>query len=126
MIRKIICTIDFSDLSNRAIPYGFALAKEFDARLYVYHLIGLPTTTGYGEVFVDLVEQQNRAMEYAHEELIRIVGKQQTDWEPLVSTCYTADETTRMAEKISADLVVTATLGRSGLKRLVLGYLATG
>jgi nucleotide-binding universal stress UspA family protein len=120
-LKHIFCTTDFSDLSNRAIPYSFAMAKEFDARLYVCHVIGLPTSTGYGEVIADMVEQQNRAMEYAHEELIRIVGKQHTEWEPLVSTGHTADEIARLAEKKSADLVVTATHGRSGLKRLVLG-----
>lgn len=120
-LKHIMCTTDFSDLSNRAIPYGFALAKEFDARLYTCHVIGLPATTGYGEVIADLVEQQNKALEYAHEELIRIIGKQQIDWEPLISAGHTADEITRLAEKTSTDLVVTATHGRSGLKRLLLG-----
>jgi hypothetical protein len=31
--RSVVCAIDFSDHSNRTIPYGVAIAREFGAKL---------------------------------------------------------------------------------------------
>ncbi len=120
-IKNLICTTDFSELSNRAIPYAIALAKEYGAKLYVCHVVGLPTTAIYGEILIDPAEQQNKVLEYAREQLKQIIGKQPIDWEPHVSIGHTADEVNKLAEEKSADLLITATHGRSGLKRLILG-----
>ena len=43
------------------------------------------------------------------------------EWEALIATGHTADEISRLAEVKSADLVIAATHGRSGLKRFLLG-----
>ena len=43
-LKNLICTTDFSELSNRAVPYAVALTKELDSHLYLYHVVGLPTT----------------------------------------------------------------------------------
>ena len=120
-LKNLICTTDFSELSNRAVPYAVALTRELDSRLYLYHVVGLPATAIYGEILVDLVEQQNKAMKIAQEQLIDVIGKQQIDWQPLVSLGHISDEITHMAAEKNADLVIMATHGRSGLKRLVLG-----
>ena len=120
-LKHLICTTDFSDLSNRAIPYGIALANEFDARLYVCHVIGLPSAAIYGEILVDPEEQKNKALAFAQAQLKQIIGEQRLNWEPLISVGHIADEINRLAEDKMADLVITATHGRSGLKRLILG-----
>ena len=73
--KRILCATDFSDFSNRAIPYGIALAREFKAHLFVQHVIAYAVSAGYGEVIVDLAEYQNKAMEYAHEQIVQIVGR---------------------------------------------------
>lgn len=123
-LKNLICTTDFSELSNRAVPYAVALAKEFGSRLYLYHVVGLPSAAMYGEILVDLVDQQNKAIDIAQQQLIDVIGKQQIDWQPLVSLGHIADEITHMAAEKNADLVIMATHGRSGLKRLVLGSVA--
>ena len=43
--RSIICATDFSNFSNRTIPYGVAIAREFEAKLYVCHVIDLSAVT---------------------------------------------------------------------------------
>jgi len=75
-LKNLMCTTDFSELSNRAIPFGIALANEFEAKLYVCHVIGLPSTAIYGEILVDPDEHQNKAMEYAQAQLSKIIGQQ--------------------------------------------------
>jgi len=120
-IKSIICTTDFSDFSYNAIPYGIALAKEFGAKLYVCHVIDLSSAAMYGEIIADTVEQQNRIMGYTLEHLKRIIGEQPVDWEPLITVGHTADEIASVAEEKNVHLVISATHGRSGLKRLILG-----
>jgi len=119
--KSILCATDFSDLSNRAIPYAVSLTREFDAKLYFCHVIGLPSTAIYGEILLDPTEQQDKAIRYAHEQLGSLIDPHPVDWEALISTGHTADEISRLAQEKSVDLVMAASHGRSGLKRFLLG-----
>jgi len=120
-MRNILCATDFSDFSNRTIPYGVALAKEFEARLYICHVIDLSSIAIYGEFQLNPVDQQNRIRKQAAEQLDQIIGEQPVKWEPLINVGHTADEISRLVDEKSIDLVIAATRGRSGLKRLILG-----
>ena len=119
--KNILCATDFSDFSNRTVSYGIALAKEFDSKLFVCHIIDLSSVAIYGEFQLDPVGLQDRIMNDANEQLKELIGSQQIDWEPLISVGHAADEISRIVEEKSIDLVISATRGRSGLKRLILG-----
>ncbi len=120
-IKNILCATDFSDFSNRTIPYGVALAKEFNAKLYICHVIDFSSIAIYGEFQLNPVDQQNRIKQQAAEQLNELIGKQPVKWEPLISAGHIADELSRLVEEKQIDLVIAATRGRSGLKRLILG-----
>jgi nucleotide-binding universal stress UspA family protein len=119
--KNILCATDFSDFSNRTVNYGIALAKEFDSKLFVCHVIDLSSVAIYGEFQLDPVGLQDRIMNDANEQLQELIGKQQIDWEPLISVGHAADEISRIVEEKGIDLVISATRGRSGLKRIILG-----
>ena len=121
LFKQIICATDFSDLSNRAIPYAVSLTREFSAKLYFCHVIGLPSTAIYGEILLDPTEQQNKAIRYAHEQLSSLIDPYRLNWEAIIATGHTAEEISRLAQEKSADLVIAASHGRSGLKRFLLG-----
>ena len=118
---KILCATDFSELSNHAVFYGASLAKDYKAKLYLCHVIDLSSATMYGEATYAFESQLTHMEDYAHERMRRIMEKHDVDWEPLVTIGSAADEITRMAQENEVDLAITATRGRSGLKRLVLG-----
>jgi nucleotide-binding universal stress UspA family protein len=120
-IKRILCTTDFSDFSNQTIPLGSALAKEFDATLLICHVVELPFAAMYGEVQVDPIAQQERMTTAAHEMLARVVQEGDVEWTPHVVIGHPADEIVRLAAEEQVDLVISATHGRSGLKRLILG-----
>jgi nucleotide-binding universal stress UspA family protein len=120
-IKSIICATDFSDLSNNAVNYGISLAKEFGAKLYLCHVIDLSSATMYDEATFAFETQYVHMEDYAHERLRFLVGAKDVDWEPLVTIGRAADEIARLAEEKKVDMAITATRGRSGLKRLVLG-----
>ena len=119
--KNILCATDFSDFSNRTVRYGIALANEFDSKLFVCHVIDLSSVAIYGEFQLDPVGLQDRIMNDANEQLQELIGGQQIDWEPLISVGHAADEISRIVEEQDMDLVISATRGRSGLKRLILG-----
>ena len=120
-IKTIFCTTDISDFSNHSISWGMALAKEFRAKLLVCHVIDFPAAVTYGDGPIFFMDQQNQAMDNAHQQIKQLIGDQQIQWEPLITIGHAGDEITRLAEEKGADLVISATHGRSGLKRLILG-----
>ena len=120
-LKKIICTTDFSDASNYAVAYGTALAKEFKARLYLSHVIDLPSVGMYGDAFSYPIGQQDRIIDYSRGYLKRLIGETPVDWEPLIQMGHAAAEITRLAKEKCVDMVISATHGRSGLKRFLLG-----
>ncbi len=119
--KNILWATDFSDYSNRILPYGLALAREFQARLYVCHVIELHSASLFGEVHFESAEIQNANMELAHEQLQQLLAKEDLVWEPLVTIGSAPNEIARLAQEKEIDLVISGTHGRSGLKRLILG-----
>ena len=120
-VRNILCTTDFSDFSNYAVPYAIRLAKEFNAKLYVCHVVDIAPMAGYDEAVVNWVDQQKIVSEYAQEQLEQLTGEQPLDVEQVVVVGHPVNEIARLAAERQIDLVVAATHGRSGLKRVILG-----
>ena len=119
--KKILCATDFSDYSNLTVSYGAALAREFGSRLIICHVIDLSSVAIYGEFQLDPVGQQNRIIDDANDQLAKLTGDQPVDWEPMITVGKPADEILRAVEEEKIDLVISATRGRTGLKRLILG-----
>lgn len=120
-ITSIICTTDFSDSSIMAVPYGIALAKEFGAKLYLAHVVDLSSAIMYGDAIMDLQAQISHVRGYSQEKLNEIMGDQSVEWEPLIGIGHVGHEIIRMAKETGANLVISATHGRSGFQRLILG-----
>jgi nucleotide-binding universal stress UspA family protein len=120
-LKHIICATDFSEPANYAINYGVSLAKEFNAKLYVCHVIDLSSATLYGDATFAFETQLIHMEDYAQDRLKRLMDDIDIEWEPLISTGNAADEVARLASEKGADMAITATRGHSGLKRLILG-----
>jgi nucleotide-binding universal stress UspA family protein len=118
---NILCATDLSDLSVTALSSGVALAKEFNAKLFVCHIVDLSTTAAYGDIIFAPLELQNKTIGYTHEQLERMMQNQTVAWEPLVTAGHPPDEISKFVAMHQIDLVVSATHGRSGLRRVFLG-----
>jgi len=120
-LNSILCTTDFSAFSNETIPYGVAMAKEFGSKLYVGHVIEMHTSGLYGEAQFDPMELKDRHTDFIEDQCTRLMGGREVEWTPLIGTGHPPDEIRRMAENHQVGLVITATHGRSGIKRFILG-----
>ncbi len=52
-VNKIFCATDFSKLADGVVSYGIALAREFNAKLFVCHVVDFPTVSMYGKLSPD-------------------------------------------------------------------------
>lgn len=127
-IKRIVCPVDFSDFSRRALDHAIALARWYDAGVTVVHVYsaGVPSAmfapgaSAAAEPVVlsavdpDAMRQQLTA--FANVEgggtiAIDVQLAQGTVWREIVS----------LADAVRADLLVLGTHGRSGFERLLLG-----
>lgn len=120
-LKKILCATDLSELSDYAVRYSMALAREFDSELLMCHIIDLTAGHVYGEGTISPLDQQNRIEEFAYAHLTELMGQTSIAWEPVVMIGHAPDEIATIAEERGVDLVISATHARAGFKRLVLG-----
>jgi nucleotide-binding universal stress UspA family protein len=126
-IRRILCPIDFSDVSRHALEHASAIAKWYEADLTALHVMAPPLLPLPPVLFAEpshspvLSEPDRRA---AHDRLhewlapVRLAGIK-TDL--IVDRGNPASCILRTAASIHADLISMGTHGLSGFDRLVLG-----
>jgi nucleotide-binding universal stress UspA family protein len=121
--RTLIAT-DLSPLADLVVPRGCELASllfgEGNAGVRVLLVVGSPPLLAGGSTgaaFEQIAEHELR--EYLDD--LPVEG---CDLQPVVRLGEPADEILREAADWKADLIVTGTHGRSGIKRLLLGSVA--
>jgi nucleotide-binding universal stress UspA family protein len=122
-IRNILCPVDRSEVSLRALGVATALAKWYDARLRVIEVVGIPgPSLGPAPLAVyGLTQEVRRGLA---DELERFSAPAR---DAGVSVRVSVEEgdvvggILHEAEAIGADLIVIGTHGRSGFQRLTLG-----
>jgi universal stress protein A len=124
--RKILCPVDFSEMSFRALEAAKQLARDGDAELLLVH-VWHPPPYVYGAepplsatVIQDMIDDATRRLRSVELEttktLSRVSAKLLTGvpWDQIVDCAKTA----------GSDLVVLGTHGRTGLKHVLLGSVA--
>ncbi len=124
---KILCPVDFDDNSAQAMKHAATLALHSGGTLYLLHVVQINPLVAQGaaegfagkEFYDTQVESARRQLEQLAQSIPPGVKHEITIeiGEPgyLIVTAE---------QRVGADLVVMATHGRRGLKRLVLGSVA--
>jgi nucleotide-binding universal stress UspA family protein len=124
--KTILCAVDFSDASIRALEYALSLAKEADARLILLHVVedvlGDATAERLGHLSItDYYRQVNQE---AATRLESMVPQSARDWarpEERVVTGRAYREILKAVADEGVELVVIGVQGRSALDLLVFG-----
>jgi len=118
---RVLCPVDFDQNSMAALEFAGELAGEEDgARLDLLHVVPIPPGP---EVAIQFDKLEGRARTRL-ERLIESRISPKVRYALHIRTGDPASEIIRMAADSGADLVVMATHGRKGLRRLVLGSVA--
>jgi nucleotide-binding universal stress UspA family protein len=119
--RRILCATDLSEISNHAVHYAVAMAKRYEAQLYLCNIVDLPMVTVHGAAYTypeDYVENLKKEI---LQSLNSLIGQPDVPFEPIVTTGPVAATIASLADDYEIDLAVVATHGRSGFKRLIIG-----
>jgi nucleotide-binding universal stress UspA family protein len=125
--KRILCPVDFSDCSTRALAHAVALARWYEAQLTVLHVVptfspmqvqaelGVPVQMVNPMTREEVVERMRQLLERAgvspEADLVAVAGDASTT---IVSQALAA----------GANLIVIGTHGRRGVRRLLLGSVA--
>lgn len=124
--KRILVPIDFLRPSLKAIPYALAISRQFGADVHLLHITDPtqePPPTLMTLPLVPQAEWNRRFMR----RLRALAVKYRTDGkvsalEPRIGTAY--DEICAAAQDLKTDLLVIATHGYTGYKRVFLGSTA--
>ena len=126
-IGSILASLDRRAYAEEALPYATALARAFDADLW---LVRVADTTAVSEDPVSsraLWEEHRRMVRESDAYLSALaewLGDEGIRAHPRPMAGYVEDEILAFEREAAADLVVIATHGRSGLRRLDFRSLA--
>ena len=140
--KRILCPVDLSSFSLDALKLAVTLAETNDARLDVLHVIHNP----FDEIYMSAITQTDPAMMEAYatepQKRAKILRATEEHSEVLLKQfCHDAipshvkvhyhvrrgdplENILDGAEDFLTDLIVLATHGRRGIKRLVIGSVA--
>ncbi len=123
-IKRILCPVDFSEFSTRALERALRLADWFDARVTALHVIPFLVPAGPGLPYFPLpleaTPQRGEAAGAVERFIEPFLGKG-VPLETLVRQGDPAREILGAVEDLDVDLVVMGTHGRCGLPHLLLG-----
>lgn len=122
--KSIVCAVDFDDSSLAALRQAACLAAASDATLHIVHVV--PLIPGAGEVADSVgpggdASAVQRLREIADRELAGVKHEVHTK---IALHSDIAGNILSTAHEVNADLIVTATHGRSGVAHFLLGSVA--
>lgn len=123
---SILATTDFSDLSMEAVEYAVALAEEFEARLSLMYVVEpAPHVGGFESVVLIRADPEIIKRERKHlSKLAKGLSRRAARIRPVVRYGKAVREIAAEASNQKVDLIITATRGHTGLKRVLLGSTA--
>jgi len=126
--RHILCPVDFSAHSDRAMEYAGDLAQRFQADLTVLHVIYDPLDITCSHIPHPPLEQLREEMVREAERLLTRRVRRRLRHLPRTKTAVAAGppfrQIIRYAEEHHVDLIVMGTQGLTGLGRLIMGSTA--
>ena len=119
MIHRILCPVDFSEPSRRALHYALAVARWHESEITVVHVddVLLHAATIEGGGHPDMVERQYQALH----DFIEEAGGANRNVRVHIASGRVVPGILERATRDASDLIVMGTNGRSGLARAVLG-----
>jgi nucleotide-binding universal stress UspA family protein len=125
MLTRILVTTDFSEVSDRALDYAMALARRYDARIYLAHVI-TPDPFQFAEP--QLAQATYEKVRQAAEEGITdilISGKLRgVPHEVLLEEGNVWPALEELIIEHEIDLVVVGTHGRGKVQKILIGSVA--
>ena len=122
-VTAILVAVDFSDSSDRILPWAFRLARVHEAQVHLLHAVTpVPVLPEQFELPADLPEQLRAAAVAKLQQLAAGVDDLPVTWSAEYG--QPSETIAVIQSRLGADLVVLGTRGLTGLEHLLLGSTA--
>jgi len=123
-VERILCPVDFSEISGKAYRYAQSISSHYHAKLLVQHVVELwqHPSADYS-ISPDILEDFRRSLISNAEEELQHFVKTACGPQPecLVEESVAPDAILFLARERAINLIVLGTHGRRGFDRLMLG-----
>lgn len=126
-LKKILFPTDFSEYADNALPYALELARKFEARVTLVHVLSPPTYAVSPEFAVDLTAIQNNMQQTAEKKMGELAARFTeggVQVESVIQIGSAFAEIIGTARAHDVDLIVMATHGYGAVRHLLLGSTA--
>ena len=126
-IKNIICPVDFSEGSSRAVAYALTLARGVEAELHIIHSYQLPLYAlpdGGLVAGPEYVQQVSNASQSSLDALVEKLDSGDVVIKTHLTEGVPHIEIARLTTELDGQLVVMGTHGRTGLKHMLMGSVA--
>jgi len=127
-VERILFPTDFSEGAANALSCAVDLAKRYNAKLHILHVIyDFTKATGSHIPHVSADEMYSEMNKWAESEIDRCCIEETRDLQDVEKSVVEGvpyEEIIKCAEKDKSDMIVIGTYGRSGLERFIFGSTA--
>ena len=126
-IKKILCPVDFSEISVNALDYAVFLASHHHAELLLLHVVEHLHEFEHYQILVFTPQEISEKMEKnAYEELNKLAKsiKNTLKVETLIRQGKAFVEIIKTAKEKDMDLIVMGSHGRTGISHMLMGSVA--
>lgn len=133
-LNRILVPLDGSDWSFRAAKYAIKIAKMANAEIVCVHAVVSLPSTAYANVHAGVlipwyIEESKKEAQKWYDE-VNIIAKKsgvvRLSADTILDVSSVADAIISYIERNNVDLIIMGTKGRTGLKKFLLGSVASG
>ena len=119
-IKKIICPVDFSELSRKSLQYANEFARLSNGQVFLVGVIENDPTITYSKgLEKERAEEEQKLLALIEEENMAGIVADYVIYEGFPEECILD-----YAKRQEADVIIMGSHGRRGLKRMILGSVA--
>jgi len=129
-MERILLATDFSENSKWALTYALSFAKQYNAKLFILHVIQQPSYPlgMYAEISFDAMDKFNRNVSEVTAQEMKDLSESELkgfqNFEAIIVNGIPFLEIIRTAREKEVDLIVVGTHGRTGLDHVLFGSTA--
>ena len=118
---SIVCAVDFSSFSTLVVRYGMALAQRAGGHLHLIHAVHDPQDHLHPTAEFERGGHLAQSAQDAKQQMQALMPQAAANWEAVVRFGEPVEQTVAFVNSLPSSLVVSASHGVSGFRRLFIG-----
>ena len=126
-IKRILCPVDFSDSSEPSLNYAVAIARRFNAKVYIVYVSDMEDFNYDNDTLLEGDSISEASVRGEKANLINRIPeniRNEIEIETKILFGIPNEEIVNFADEQKIDMIVMGTHGRTGLKHVLMGSIS--